>query len=179
MRAETVILAIGTQGNPNKMRCGGADLPHVQYQLDDPEGFVDEHIVVVGSGDAGIEKALGLAADPEQGNVVTLLTRGADFARAKAALNAHRIAARDFIGIADFSRPSSEPRFHVVAYDYGVKRNILRKLDPTEVEGSPWDQTSIMHYAFPGGLIKDPETVRGGNGAIFVPQESRTVRWSS
>jgi hypothetical protein len=36
------------------------------------------------------------------------------FARAKAALNAHRIAARDFIGIADFSKPSSEPRFHVV-----------------------------------------------------------------
>ncbi len=36
------------------------------------------------------------------------------FARAKAALNSHRIAARDFIGIADFSRPSSERRFHVV-----------------------------------------------------------------
>jgi hypothetical protein len=41
-------------------------------------------------------------------------------------------------------------------------RNILRKLDVTEVEGSPWDQASIMHYAFPGGLIKDPEPVRGG-----------------
>lgn len=36
------------------------------------------------------------------------------FARAKAALNSHRIAARDFIGIADFSRPSSERRFHVI-----------------------------------------------------------------
>ena len=36
------------------------------------------------------------------------------FARAKAALDAHRIAARDSIGIADFSRPSSEPRFHLV-----------------------------------------------------------------
>ena len=84
IHAENVILAIGTQGNPNKMRCGGADLPHVQYQLDDPGEFVDEHIVVVGSGDAGIENALGLAADPEQGNVVTILNRGADFARAKA-----------------------------------------------------------------------------------------------
>jgi CRP-like cAMP-binding protein/Fe-S-cluster-containing hydrogenase component 2 len=56
----------------------------VQYQLDDPGEFVDEHIVVVGSGDAGIENALGLAADPEHGNVVTILNRGADFARAKA-----------------------------------------------------------------------------------------------
>jgi hypothetical protein len=36
------------------------------------------------------------------------------FARAKAALDQHRIAARDTIGIADFSQPSSEPRFHLV-----------------------------------------------------------------
>ena len=35
-------------------------------------------------------------------------------ARAKAALNQHRIAARDSIGVVDFSLPSSEPRFHVV-----------------------------------------------------------------
>ena len=36
------------------------------------------------------------------------------FARAKAALDAHKIAPRDTIGIADFSKPSSEQRFHVV-----------------------------------------------------------------
>jgi hypothetical protein len=36
------------------------------------------------------------------------------FARAKAALDQHQIAARDTIGIVDFSRPSAEPRFHVV-----------------------------------------------------------------
>src|SRR6478752_10509332 len=36
------------------------------------------------------------------------------FARAKAALDQHRIYARDTIAIADFSRPSSEPRFHLV-----------------------------------------------------------------
>jgi CRP-like cAMP-binding protein/Fe-S-cluster-containing hydrogenase component 2/thioredoxin reductase len=83
--AETVVLAIGTQGNPNRMRCDGAELPHLQYQLDDPGEYVDEHIVVVGSGDAGIENALGLAADPAQANVVTILNRGADFARAKSA----------------------------------------------------------------------------------------------
>ena len=46
--AETVVLAIGTQGNPNLMRCEGGDLPHIQYQLDDPAEYVDEHIVVVG-----------------------------------------------------------------------------------------------------------------------------------
>jgi len=85
IEAETVVLAIGTQGNPNLVRCPGSALPHVQYQLDDPGEYVDEHITVIGSGDAGIENALGLAADAAQGNVVTILNRSADFARAKGA----------------------------------------------------------------------------------------------
>jgi len=85
VQAETVILAIGTQGNPNRLRCEGADMPHIQYQLDDPTEYIDEHITVVGSGDAGIENALGLAADPAQGNVVTILNRSPEFARAKKA----------------------------------------------------------------------------------------------
>ena len=85
VKAEYVILGVGTQGNPNKMRCPGGDLPHIQYQLDDPGEYVDEHITVIGSGDAGIENALGLAADPAQGNTVTILNRSAEFARAKQA----------------------------------------------------------------------------------------------
>jgi CRP-like cAMP-binding protein/Fe-S-cluster-containing hydrogenase component 2/thioredoxin reductase len=85
IHAEHVILAIGTQGNPNRLRCEGGALPHVQYQLDDPGAYVDENIIVIGSGDAGIENALGLAADPAQGNLVTILNRGAEFARAKEA----------------------------------------------------------------------------------------------
>ena len=36
------------------------------------------------------------------------------FARAKAALDSHHVWARDSIGIADFSKPSNEPRFFVV-----------------------------------------------------------------
>lgn len=36
------------------------------------------------------------------------------FQRAKAALDSHRIAARDSIGIVDFSLASREPRFHLV-----------------------------------------------------------------
>jgi hypothetical protein len=35
-------------------------------------------------------------------------------ARAKAALNQHRVAARDTMAVVDFSLPSSEPRFHLV-----------------------------------------------------------------
>lgn len=73
--AENVVLAIGTQGNPNLMRCPGFELPHVTYQLDDPYTVLDEHVTVVGTGDAGIENARGLAEDSAQGNVVTVLNR--------------------------------------------------------------------------------------------------------
>ena len=95
VRAETVVLAIGTQGNPNLLRCEGASLPHVQYQLDDPAEYIDEHIFVLGGGDAGIENALGLIADQAQGNIVTLVDRSADFARAKEANVKALFAARD------------------------------------------------------------------------------------
>jgi CRP-like cAMP-binding protein/Fe-S-cluster-containing hydrogenase component 2/thioredoxin reductase len=95
IEAEAVVLAIGTQGNPNLVNVPGAELPLVQYQLDDPAEYIDEHIFVIGSGDAGIENALGLAADPEQGNTVAILNRGADFARAKAANVKALMEARD------------------------------------------------------------------------------------
>ena len=36
------------------------------------------------------------------------------FAKAKAALDSHKVWPRDVIGIADFSKPSSDPRFFVV-----------------------------------------------------------------
>jgi hypothetical protein len=47
------------------------------------------------------------------------------FARAKAALDQHSVAPRDSIGIVDFSRPSSEPRFHVVDLRNGTVESHL------------------------------------------------------
>lgn len=35
--------------------------------------------------------------------------------------------------------------------------NIIRKLTSSEIEGSNWDPTSIMHYPFGPGLIKTPK----------------------
>ena len=84
LSAEFVVLAIGVQGNPNKLKKPGADQPFVQYQLDDPKEYFDENIIVMGGGDAGIENALGLA-HPDQGNIVTLLQRADGFPRAKEA----------------------------------------------------------------------------------------------
>lgn len=79
--AETVILGIGLQGNLNKLRVPGADLPHIQYQLDDPDEYELERIVIIGAGDAAIENAVALSNK----NTVYVLNRGEDFARAKPA----------------------------------------------------------------------------------------------
>ena len=35
--------------------------------------------------------------------------------------------------------------------------NIIRKLDASSVQGTQWDQNSVMHYPFEAGLIKKPE----------------------
>lgn len=38
--------------------------------------------------------------------------------------------------------------------------NVLQKISPEAVEGSPWDRHSIMHYQFSAGLIDIPEEYR-------------------
>jgi hypothetical protein len=69
-------------------------------------------------GPQGLDPLAPLSAAPQRAVVQTpSAPAGIDpqlFARAKAALDSHGIYARDSIGIADFSQPSSEPRFHVV-----------------------------------------------------------------
>ena len=118
IKAETIILAIGTQGNPNLLRVPGADAGYLQlqYQLDDPGEYVDEHILVVGAGDAGIENALGLAQDAAQANVVTIINRTADFSRAKGANVKLLMQARDEgrINVVTDSSPNRIEPGHVV-----------------------------------------------------------------
>ncbi len=84
--AKYVILSIGVQGTPNKLKVPGEELPHVAYTLSDPESFIDKNIIVVGAGDAAIENALALS----EKNKVSLLNLSEDFPRAKEA-NATKI----------------------------------------------------------------------------------------
>lgn len=79
LTAEHVILGIGVQGNPRKLGVDGDDADFIQYQLDDPDEFQGEAIVIVGAGDAAIENALALAGS----NQVFIVNRRDEFARAK------------------------------------------------------------------------------------------------
>ncbi|HEY2630244.1 MAG TPA: cyclic nucleotide-binding domain-containing protein [Usitatibacter sp.] len=74
-----LILAIGLQGNLRKIGVAGEESEGVQYQLDDPDEFTGETIVVIGAGDAAIENALALA----ERNQVILINRNEEFARCK------------------------------------------------------------------------------------------------
>ena len=84
IEAEHVVLAIGLQGNIRKLGCAGEDAEFVQYQLDDPDEYNDETIIVVGAGDAAIENAIALA----DRNKVIIINRRDEFDRAKSANNA-------------------------------------------------------------------------------------------
>ncbi|MEV1080056.1 M12 family metallopeptidase [Streptomyces sp. NPDC050211] len=58
--------------------------------------------------------------------------------------------------------------------------NILRKLDPDEVNGSVWDPQSIMEYPFSDGLILEPEQYRAGlnpPGTLSPADKEFVLRW--
>ena len=74
-----IILGIGMQGNPRQLGVPGDQAELVQYQLDDPDEYSNESIVIVGAGDAAIENAVALADN----NKVYIVNRKDEFARAK------------------------------------------------------------------------------------------------
>jgi CRP-like cAMP-binding protein/thioredoxin reductase/Fe-S-cluster-containing hydrogenase component 2 len=79
VEAAHIILGIGLQGNLRKLGAPGEDLPMVQYQLNDPDEFDDETIIVVGAGDAAIENAIALSKK----NRVIMVNRNDEFTRCK------------------------------------------------------------------------------------------------
>ena len=90
------------------------------------------------------------------------------FARAKAALDAHKIAPRDTIGIADFSKPSSEQRFHVVDLVSGAVESHLvchgRGSDPSHSGYLERFSNDFGSYATSNGTYVTDEYYQGKYG---------------
>jgi len=76
-----VLLAIGRRGTPRKLGVPGEETSKVVYSLTDPEQYRNQHVLVVGGGDAALEAATSIA--DERGTTVTLSYRSAGFSRAK------------------------------------------------------------------------------------------------
>lgn len=91
--AKKVAVAVGTQGNPNRLMVDGEDLPHVKNRLVDPRDHDDEDIVVIGAGDSAIEIANSLA----ENNRVCLVVRKPEIVRAKEA-NERELLAKQELG---------------------------------------------------------------------------------
>ena len=79
LTADDIVLAIGVQGNLRKLEIPGGDMPQIQYQLDDPQAYQDETIVVIGGGDSAVENALALTGR----NQIIILNRAEDFSNCK------------------------------------------------------------------------------------------------
>jgi len=77
--ANHVVLAIGVQSNLRQLEIPGGDVPQVQYQLDDPQVYQNETIVVIGGGDSGVENALALTGR----NQIIILNRADDFSNCR------------------------------------------------------------------------------------------------
>ena len=79
LMAKSVVLAIGLQGNVNKLGLSADERLPIQYHLDDAAAHQSERIVVIGAGDSAIENALGLV----ENNTVYVANRGEEFVSAK------------------------------------------------------------------------------------------------
>jgi hypothetical protein len=102
------------------------------------------------------------------------------FARAKAALDQHRIYARDSIGIADFSRPSSEPRFHLVDLRNGTVESHLvchgRGSDPAHSGYLERFSNDFGSYATSNGTYVTDDYYQGKYGLSL---KVRGLDWSN
>jgi thioredoxin reductase (NADPH) len=78
-RCRSILLGIGRRGSPTKLGVPGEELPKVVYRLIDPEQYQGKRVLVVGGGNAAIEAAVAIAAEP--GATVTLSYRNEAFSR--------------------------------------------------------------------------------------------------
>lgn len=80
-KTRNLLLCIGRRGTPRKLGVPGEEQTKVVYRLIDPEQYQNQHVLVVGGGDAALEAATSIADEP--GTTVTISYRSGSFSRAK------------------------------------------------------------------------------------------------
>lgn len=102
------------------------------------------------------------------------------FARAKAALDQHQVYPRDSIGIADFSKPSSEPRFYLVDLQNGdVESHLVchgRGSDPAHSGYLERFSNDFGSYATSNGTYVTDDYYQGKYGLSL---KVRGLDWSN
>lgn len=131
----------------------------------------------------GTAAANPLAPVPAQPVAAPSAPMGVDpqlFARAKAALDQHQIWPRDVIGIGDFSRPSSEARFHLVDLQNGTVESHLvchgRGSDPGHSGYLERFSNSFGSYATSNGTYVTDDYYQGKYGLSL---RVRGLDWSN
>ncbi|MGB5696428.1 MAG: NAD(P)-binding domain-containing protein [Polyangiales bacterium] len=81
-KTANVLLALGRRGSPRKLEVPGEERSKVAYRVIEPEVFRDQHVLVVGGGNAAVESAFALL---DGGNCasVTISYRKNAFARCR------------------------------------------------------------------------------------------------
>jgi thioredoxin reductase/NAD-dependent dihydropyrimidine dehydrogenase PreA subunit len=77
-----VLLALGRRGSPRKLDVPGEEQSKVVYRVIEPEVFQDQHVLVVGGGNAAVESAFALI-DAGKCASVTISYRKNNFARCR------------------------------------------------------------------------------------------------
>jgi thioredoxin reductase/NAD-dependent dihydropyrimidine dehydrogenase PreA subunit len=81
-KTANVLLALGRRGSPRKLDVPGEEQSKVVYRVIEPEVFQDQHVLVVGGGNAAVESAFALI-DGGQCASVTISYRKNSFARCR------------------------------------------------------------------------------------------------
>jgi hypothetical protein len=162
------VLCIGLQGNIRMLGVPGEDLERVQYQLDDPDEYSGETIVVVGAGDAGIENALGLA----ENNRVILINRVDEFPRVKQG-NIDLVTAAISSGKMECRFSTSAIKVEQV--EGGAKPLKFTAQTPSGVEEIPCDRMIARLGAIPPRKLVESFGIKFPNQTMeAVPQVSAT-----
>ena len=134
-------------------------------------------------GPQGLDPLAPLPVAPRPAVLTPSAPSGIDpqlFARAKAALDSHRVGPRDSMAIVDFSRPSSEPRFHVVDLHNGTVESHLvahgRGSDPDHSGFVEKFSNNFGSYASSNGVYTTGDYYDGKYG---LSMKVRGLDWSN